>query len=180
MTDTSVFSLTFELGVQAMLAPLILSLAILLMMIQIAFWRHAITSWLICCISLVASIAALYYSSHSVPQQVSAILVTDQYSLFFSLLILFATLITALLAKDYLERRTGENEEFYLLLMLAALGALVLVSSIHLASFLLGLELMGVALYALIAYPERGRLPLEAAIKSVSYTHLTLPTILLV
>jgi len=86
-------------------------------------------------------------------------------SLFFSALILFATLVTALLAKDYLNDREGENEEFYLLLMLSALGALILVSATHLASFLLGLELLGVALYALIAYPERGHLPLEAAVK---------------
>ena len=155
----------FETNVIAMLAPLILSVATLVMMIQIAFWRHAITSWIICCITLTACIASLYWSALVAPQQVSSILVTDHYSLFFSLLILFASLITALLAKDYLEQRSGENEEFYLLLMLSTLGALVLVSSTHLASFLLGLELLGVALYALIAYPERGRLPLEAAIK---------------
>lgn len=155
----------FEANIVAMLAPLILAIATLLMMIQIAFWRHAIASWLICCGTLVAAIAALYWASTVAPQHVSAILVTDDYSVFFSLLILFASLITALLAKDYLEQRSGENEEFYLLLMLSALGALVLVSATHLASLLLGLELLGVALYALIAYPERGRLPLEAAIK---------------
>jgi len=161
MTDTVMFGT----NIQAMMAPLILSVAILVLMIQIAFWRHAVTSWLICCAALVASIAALYGSSLVVPLQVSPILVSDDYSLFFSALILFATLITSLLAKDYLEKRTGENEEFYLLLMLSALGGLILVSSNHLASFLLGLELLGVALYALIAYPERGRFPLEAAIK---------------
>jgi len=155
----------FETNVYAMLAPIVLSIAALLMMLQIAFWRHAVTSWVICCLSLLASIGALYYSSSVLPREVSAILVADSFSLFFSVLILFATLITALLAKDYLQDRSGENEEFYLLLMLSALGGLVLVSSTHLASFLLGLELLGVALYALIAYPERGRLPLEGAIK---------------
>jgi len=155
----------FEANTQAMLAPLILSVATLVLMIQIAFWRHAITSWLICCLSVAASIAALYWSSLVSPILVSSILVSDDYSLFFSALILFATLVTGLLAKGYLEKRIGENEEFYLLLMLSALGGLILVSSTHLASFLLGLELLGVALYALIAYPERGHLPLEAAIK---------------
>jgi NADH-quinone oxidoreductase subunit N len=155
----------FEANVTAMLAPLIVAIATLLMMLQIAFWRNAIASWLICCASLVIAITSLYWVSTVAPQQVSAILVTDDYSVFFSLLVLFASLITALLAKDYLEHRSGENEEFYLLLMLSTLGALVLVSATHLASLLLGLELLGVALYALIAYPERGRLPLEAAIK---------------
>ena len=70
-----------------------------------------------------------------------------------------------MVSRDYLENRQGENEEFYLLLLLATLGAMVLVSATHFASFLLGLELLGVSLYPLIAYPERGDLPLEAAIK---------------
>jgi len=153
-----------ESGIIAMLAPVVLSVAALVIMMQIAFWRHATLSWALTCLSLLAAlIAVVPMSSHL--QSVTPILVTDQYSVFFSALILFAALITALLAKDYLAHRSGENEEFYLLLILATLGGLVLVSSTHLASFLLGLELLGVALYALIAYPERGHLPLEAAIK---------------
>ena len=39
------------------------------------------------------------------------------------------------------------------------------VASSHMVSLLLGMELMGVALYAMIAFPERGQLPLEGAIK---------------
>lgn len=150
---------------QAFLAPLVLSVASLALMMQIAFRRHSYTSWVIACLTLVLSMVALVPMSKLVPLQVTPLLISDQYSLFFSLLILFATLITALLAKDYLQHRAGENEEFYLLLLLSSLGGLILVSATHLASFLLGLELLGVALYALIAYPERGHLPLEAAIK---------------
>lgn len=154
-----------ELSLQAMLSPVVLSVAALLLMMQIAFWRHATTSWIISCLAIGASILAIFPSVEVAPQQVTPILISDNFSLFFSALILVATLITALLAKDYLKNQSGENEEFYLLVMLSALGGLILVSATHLASFLLGLELLGVALYALIAYPERGRLPLEAAIK---------------
>ena len=150
---------------QALLAPLLLSIAALILMMQIAFWRHASTSWILTCASLVIAMLAVFPMSAVTPMQVTVLLVSDRYSLFFSVLILSASLITALLAKDYLQHRRGENEEFYLLLLLSTLGAIILVSSTHLASFLLGLELLGVALYALIAYPERGKLPLEAAIK---------------
>jgi len=159
-----------QVAYQAMLAPLVLSAIIIVLMMQIAFWRHAVTSWLISCLGIVISAAALIVTSklfalETTQIMVTPILVSDQYSVFFSALILFATLITTLLARDYLEHRDGENEEFYLLLLLSALGGLILVSATHLASFLLGLELLGVALYALIAYPERGHRPLEAAIK---------------
>lgn len=163
-----------EIGMHAMLSPLVLTAAIIVLMMQIAFWRHALVSWLISCGGILLSLLALFSSAALVNSQapnlggaiaITSLLVVDHYSLFFSGLILFATLVIALLAKDYLQTREGENEEFYLLLMLSALGGLILVSATHLASFLLGLELLGVALYALIAYPERGHLPLEAAVK---------------
>lgn len=156
---------SFMSGTQAMLAAVILSVASLVLMMQIAFWRNTTVSWILTVITILAAMLALVPMSEVVPLNVTPILISDGYSVFFSLLILFSTLVIALLAKDYLTDRAGENEEFYLLLILAALGGLILVSATHLASFLLGLELLGVALYALIAYPERGHLPLEAAIK---------------
>lgn len=155
----------FTTGVQALLAPIVLSVGAMVLMMQIAFWRHATASWVLSCLIIAAAILTLIPMSEVAPSQVTPLLVSDNYSVFFSCTMLFACLITALLSKDYLEHRSGENEEFYLLLILSTLGALILVSATHLASFLLGLELLGVALYALIAYPERGHEPLEAAIK---------------
>lgn len=154
-----------ESGIYALIAPVILSAAAVVLMLQIAFWRNITVSWLICAVSLAAALVLLLAGAHNTSQNVTILLISDRYSRFFSMLILFAGLVTTMLAKDYLKFRTGENEEFYLLLLLSILGALILVSSIHLAPFLLGLELLGVALYALIAYPERGQLPLEAAVK---------------
>jgi NADH-quinone oxidoreductase subunit N len=45
------------------------------------------------------------------------------------------------------------------------MGACVLAYAVHLAALLLGLELLSVALYALVAYPNKSVLPLEAAVK---------------
>jgi len=154
-----------ESGIQALLAPIALSIGAMVLMMQIAFWRHATASWVLSCLIIIATGVCLLPSQEVLPLQVTPLLIADNFSVFFSALILLACLITTLLARDYLQHRSGENEEFYLLLMLSALGAIVLVSATHLASFLLGLELLGVALYALIAYPERGHAPLEAAIK---------------
>ncbi len=150
----------------ALIAPVFLSVFILLLMMQIAFWRNARTSWWLTCTALfIAMVLCAQQLSQTSVSQITPLLISDRYSLVFTLLILFATLVTALLARDYLVRRAGENEEFYLLLLLSALGGILMVSATHLASFLLGLELLGVALYALIAYPERGHYPLEAAVK---------------
>ncbi|NND81703.1 MAG: NADH-quinone oxidoreductase subunit N [Gammaproteobacteria bacterium] len=148
----------------ALLPALVIAIASLVLMMQIAFWRNVQVSWVLTCGAILFALMALPDNAQ-LPLQVTPLLIADQYGVFFSILILFGCLITALIARDYLEHRRGENEEFYLLLLLSGLGGLILVSATHLASFLLGLELLGVALYALIAYPERGHLPLEAATK---------------
>ena len=58
-----------------------------------------------------------------------------------------------LLSYGYLERTERESAEYYVLILLATLGAAMLVASSHFASFFLGLEVLSVALYGLIAYP---------------------------
>ena len=151
--------------VSAMLPALVLSAGSLLLMLQIAFKRQASLSWGVCLLTLVLAIAAIVPAAEIAPTQVTPLLVSDHYSLFFSALILLAALVTSLLAKGYVLISESESEEFYLLVLLSTLGGLVLVSASHVASLLLGLELLGVALYALIAYPEKGDLPLEGAIK---------------
>ena len=70
-----------------------------------------------------------------------------------------------LLSVGYLEQIADQREEYYVLLLLAALGSLVLVSATHFVSFFLGLELLSVSLYALIAYPRTREQSIEAGIK---------------
>ena len=57
------------------------------------------------------------------------------------------------------------RSEFFMLVLIATFGAVVLAHAQHFAAFLLGLEIMGVAVYALIAYPDKAWLPIEAGLK---------------
>ncbi|QFU23320.1 NADH-quinone oxidoreductase subunit N [Shewanella eurypsychrophilus] len=57
------------------------------------------------------------------------------------------------------------NEEYYLLLLTASLGALTMISSQHFASFFLGLELMGLSFVGLIAYSNSDPNSQEAGVK---------------
>ena len=59
----------------------------------------------------------------------------------------------------------AKSEELYLLLLIATLGCAVLVASSHFVSFLLGLEILSVALYAMLAYLTGRERALEAGIK---------------
>ena len=60
------------------------------------------------------------------------------------------------------ERRVGD---FYALLTFATLGGVVLLASAHFASFFLGLEVLTVSLYGLIAYPRQRPQAVEAGFK---------------
>src|SRR3546814_16276762 len=74
-------------------------------------------------------------------------------------------MLIALLSYGYFEQRESRREEYYVLLVLAVLGAVVLVISRHFVSLFLGLETLSVSLYGLIAYLRRRERSDEAGIK---------------
>ena len=98
-------------------------------------------------------------------RQVTALLLLDDYSLFFIGLLVVTTAGVVLLSYSYLERREHHPHDYYTLLLLATLGAAALVASTHFASFFLGLEVLSVSLYTLIAYPRLRADFIEAAVK---------------
>lgn len=148
------------------LAPyLSLCTGLIVLLLAISFFRDHRSALLIAAGSLlaaaIASIATLQAQSGIVMDQLRV----DGYANLFNLLILGSALATVGLAYRYLAGRRGELEEFYVLTLLATLGAMVMVAAIHFAAFMLGLEILSIALYAMIAYPEEQRSPLEAAFK---------------
>lgn len=111
-----------------------------------------------------ALLSVLFTQLHGV-QTVTPLLIVDGYSAFYMGLILVTTLATATMSHAYMDGYAGNKEELYLLLTLAALGALLLVCSQHFASLFIGLELLSVPLYGMIAYPIKNKRSLEAGIK---------------
>jgi NADH-quinone oxidoreductase subunit N len=150
---------------QGLLPLLILGIGSALVMLQIAIRRHLGLTYAITLVSLLLAAAAMAPAMEVAPLRVTPLLRVDNFGLFFGTLFCLSGAVTAVISRDYLRSRPGENDEYFLLLLLSTLGAAILAYASHLATLLLGLELLSVALYALIAYPERGTLPLEAAIK---------------
>jgi NADH-quinone oxidoreductase subunit N len=148
------------------LGPLIvLTLTTAVVMLQIAIRRHHALTLIVSLIGLAAALACLPAAGRWSPGDVTALLAVDRGALFYIGLILTATAATALLGYGYLERLGGHREEFHLLLLMAALGSCVLAMSRHFASFFIGLEILSIALYALIAYPRRRAHSVEAGLK---------------
>jgi NADH-quinone oxidoreductase subunit N len=149
----------------ALLPQIIILATSVVVMLMIAVHRnHRITA-LLTIAGEITAFAALPFISSLAPHQSASLLITDQYSLFFAGLLIAAAFAVTLLSYGYLEKRREEREEFYVLLLLATLGALVLSSGNHFVSFFLGLELLSVSLYIMIAYMGTARKPLEAGLK---------------
>jgi NADH-quinone oxidoreductase subunit N len=148
------------------LSPLaVLSLSAVIVMLAAAFRRSHALALVLTLLGLAATIASLFVAATGTPRQVTPLLLLDTYALFFIGLLTLATAVVAILSWGYLQRRRVPPEEYYVLLLTATLGGATLVASTHFASFFLGLEILSVSLYALIAYPIFREQFVEAAIK---------------
>ena len=146
------------------LAPiLILAAGIVGLMLLIAATRnHAATAQLTTVCFLVAA-ASAGLSDGAVP--ITPLLIADELSRVASVLMLATGALLTLLSFGYMEAVREDREEFYLLLLIAALGAVTLCMAHHVASVMIGLELIAVSLFGLIAYTRAVRRSLEAAFK---------------
>jgi NADH-quinone oxidoreductase subunit N len=149
----------------ASLPLLIMSATAVILMIAIAIRRSHVAAVVIAFTGVAASFGSLLFAASAVPRQITRLLVLDSYSLLYMAILLCAAAFVFSFGYDYLKRRQEHREEFYLLVLLATTGAMVLVASRHFASFFLGLELLSVALYALISYVRTESASIEAGIK---------------
>jgi NADH-quinone oxidoreductase subunit N len=154
-----------EIDLYVLLPIIVLAGTALVVMLQIAFYRCHILSAVLALSGIVLSFATLINAYHFLPHQITALLILDHHALFYTGLILAASFIVVLLSYGYLEKQEGSRDEFYILMLLATLGSAVLIASSHFVSLFLGLEILSVSLYALIAYLRSSERGVEAGIK---------------
>lgn len=131
----------------------------------IAFRRDHRAAMLLTAGGFALALGSAFFAHPTQPRQITPLFIADSYASFYSALILITGLIITLLSYNYLRSFSDHQEEYYVLLLLAGLGALILVMSDHFASFFLGLETLSVSLYTLIAYPHFQKHRIEASIK---------------
>jgi NADH-quinone oxidoreductase subunit N len=143
----------------------IMSAAAVIVMLAIAVRRNHAVAAAIALIGVTASLLSLLIAASAIPRQLTTLLILDSYSLVYMAILLCAAAFVILLSYGYLEQRNEHREEFYILILLATTGAMVLAASRHFISFFLGLELLSISLYALIAYIRSHTVSIEAGIK---------------
>lgn len=146
---------------------LILAGASVLVMLAIAFKAsHRATQQfsLLLFILAFASIFTLQKGLADV-ETVEPLITVDSLGIFIMGLVIFSSIVVNILSYIYFEEKEENPKEYYILLFLATLGACVLAVSSHFVSLFLGLEILTVSLYAMIAYLRGRHFPMEAGVK---------------
>lgn len=154
----------------ALLPLLVTSLTAVVVMLAIAAKRNHTVTFILSVVGLNLALLSLIPALEVAPLEVTPLLLIDNFACYYMALVLAAslaciTLIHAYLGGDSGKGYPGNREELYLLVLLSAAGGLVLVSAQHLASLFIGLELLSVPTYGMIAYAFFNKRSLEAGIK---------------
>jgi NADH-quinone oxidoreductase subunit N len=89
----------------------------------------------------------------------------DGFSIFFEVVFLSLTLLVLMLAPAYLDRRRIQRGEFYVLLVAALAGMMLMVSATSLMTVFIGIELLSISLYILSAFLREQERSQEAGLK---------------
>lgn len=154
-----------EIQFYGLLPFMLLAVASIVVILLIAFKQShtviQVSGFLMMCLV----IFAMWYVRDRLPVEIAPLFIVDGYAALFTGLIVFSVLIVGLLSYIYFEEREENPKEYYILLFLSTLGAAMLTISRHFISFFIGLELLSVSLYALIAYLRTRNNAVEAGVK---------------
>lgn len=153
------------LDFQALLPLIILAAGSGILLVYISFFRNFAAAFGLTVSILLGSIFSLGVSQSVAPLALEPMFKVDGFGIFYQGILLIASLVTTCFAFDYFRKFDDTREEFFVLILLATLGAGSLAISNHFISFFLGLELLSVPLYALVAYTYTRENALEAGIK---------------
>ncbi|WP_433691178.1 NADH-quinone oxidoreductase subunit NuoN [Kosakonia cowanii] len=149
----------------ALLPLLIVGLTVVVVMLSIAWRRNHFFNATLSVVGLNVALLSLWLVGHAGAMDVTPLMRVDGYAMLYTGLVLLASLATCTFAYPWLEGYSDNKEEFYLLVLIAALGGILLANANHMASLFLGIELISLPLFGLVGYAFRQKRSLEASIK---------------
>ncbi len=102
---------------------------------------------------------------HESGEAFNGMFTTDAPSSYLTILLSVAGIVTALVAQPYFEHRDAHRGEFYILMLFAIIGMVLMASANDLITLFLGIELMSVCLYVLAGFERTKDRQNEASLK---------------
>ena len=157
-----------EINWQLLMPELIITLTLLIVLVFDLFdsISKAILGWM----TIVGAGIALWVSiqmhqAGTVGTQFNDMFKVDNFSLFFNIIFLVSTILVTLISMSYLDRDDRKQGPYYLLILLATLGMMLMAAGNELIIVFLGLELMSLSLYVLAGYFRDNPASSEAGMK---------------
>ena len=154
-----------DINIMAMLPIVVIAYMGVALMFVAAFVRSVKVAYWLSLVGLAAAFGCGFAALPYAPAHILGFLRIDTYSILYIEVLLAVAFLVTLLSPEYLKMREGRGEAFYILMLFATTGMLVIASSANFAAFFLGLETLSISLYGLIGYTRNSKLSLEAAIK---------------
>ena len=128
--------------------------------------RKSVLAW----VTIIGSALALWASVEMlnagvVGSEFNGMIRVDRFSMFFDIIFLVSTILVTLISINYLDREDKRQGEYYVLILLATLGMMLMASGNELIVVFLGLELMSLSLYVLAGYFRSVQVSSEAGMK---------------
>lgn len=147
------------------LAPFFLLISGGLTVLMLGIWPQRVSTRSLTAVTvtflLLGAAATLFWK---IPAEVDSMLVIDDISRLFTLLFMLSAAAIVTISYRYTPTRNEIREEYLSLILFATLGMTMLVTSRNLVSAFVGLEILAVPLYALVAW-QREQSAIEGGIK---------------
>lgn len=147
--------------------------ASLLLLVASAMWRRTVPTVVTTTVTVVASVATLvatYFQwrdldHHGVSTTVAHAVVLDGFSVVATAIIAVAVALAALVAHDWAIRENVRGPEYQILALASTAGAILMTQANDLIVIFLGLEILSLGLYVLVAIDRRKSESAEASLK---------------
>ena len=157
-----------EINWQLLMPELVITLTLLIVLVFDLF--DSISKTVLGWMTIVGAGIALWVSIQMhqagiVGTQFSEMFKVDNFSLFFNIIFLVSTILVALISISYLGSGDRKQGPYYILILLATLGMMLMAAGNELIIVFLGLELMSLSLYVLAGYFRESPASSEAGMK---------------
>ncbi len=157
-----------EINWQLLMPELVIALTLIIVLVFDLF--DAISKTVLGWMTIVGAGIALWVSiqmhqADRVGVEFNEMFKVDSFSLFFNIIFLVSTILVVLISMGYLDRGDRKQGPYYLLILLATLGMMLMAAGNELIIVFLGLELMSLSLYVLAGYFRESPASSEAGMK---------------
>jgi NADH-quinone oxidoreductase subunit N len=146
---------------------IVCGMALLILMVDVFISRSH--RWIVALLSIVtllgATLMTLVTADGMTTLAFSNMFVDDLLADFLKVITCISVMMMLVYGRTYLQERDLDKGEFYVLVLFATLGMMVMISAANFVTLYLGLELLSLSMYALVAIDRDSARSTEAAMK---------------